>query len=105
VLPRGAWVEVDRSTWSPQPVFRILADWGELSLEETEGTWNLGVGMIAVVSQDAASAVTHALTASGLPAWVAGRVSIGERDLDGFEQGAKGVDGGAVKLVGTYAAG
>jgi phosphoribosylformylglycinamidine cyclo-ligase len=58
--------------------------------------------MIAVVSQDAASSVTHALTASGLPAWVAGRVTIGEHDLDGFEQGAKGVDGGAVKLVGTF---
>ena len=102
VLPRGSWVELDRSTWSPQPVFRVLAEWGELSLEETEGTWNLGVGMIAVVSQDAASSVTHALTASGLPAWVAGRVTIGEHDLDGFEQGAKGVDGGAVKLVGTF---
>jgi phosphoribosylformylglycinamidine cyclo-ligase len=102
VLPRGSWVELDRSTWSPQPVFRVLAEWGELSLEETEGTWNLGVGMIAVVSQDAASSVTHALTASGLPAWVAGRVTIGEHDLDGFEQGAKGVDGGAVRLVGAF---
>ena len=103
VLPRGAWVELDRSTWSPQPVFRVLAEWGGLDLIATEGTWNLGVGMIAVVAQDAASSVTHALTASGLPAWVAGRVLVGERDLSGFEQGAKGVDGGAVRLVGAYA--
>jgi phosphoribosylformylglycinamidine cyclo-ligase len=103
VLPRGSWVELDRSTWTPQPVFRVLSEWGGLTLEETEGTWNLGVGMIAVVSQDAASSVTHALTASGLPAWVAGRVTIGEHDLDGFEQGAKGVDGGAVRLVGDFA--
>jgi phosphoribosylformylglycinamidine cyclo-ligase len=103
VLPRGAWVELDRSTWSPQPVFRVLAEWGDLALEDTEGTWNLGVGMIAIVTQEAASSVTHALTASGLPAWVAGRVTNGERDLEGFERGAKGVDGGAVKLVGDYA--
>jgi phosphoribosylformylglycinamidine cyclo-ligase len=103
VLPRGAWVELDRSTWSPQPVFRVLAAWGGISLSEVEGTWNLGVGMIAIVAQGAASAVTHALTAAGLPAWVAGRVTTGERDLDGFEQGAKGVDGGAVKLVGAFA--
>ncbi|MEO8528668.1 MAG: phosphoribosylformylglycinamidine cyclo-ligase [Pseudolysinimonas sp.] len=103
VLPDGSWVELDRSTWSPQPVFRILSSWGGLDLEDTEGTWNLGVGMIAIVAQDAASAVTHALTASGLPAWVAGRVTIGARDLDGFVQGAKGVDGGAVRLVGSYA--
>ncbi len=103
VLPVGAWVELDRSTWSPQPIFRVLAEWGGLQLAETEGTWNLGVGMIAVVDQSAASGVTHALTAAGLPAWVAGRVTIGDRDLDGFEQGAKGVDGGAVRLVGSFA--
>jgi phosphoribosylformylglycinamidine cyclo-ligase len=38
-----------------------------------------------------------------VPAWVAGRVSTTAHDLAGFEQGAKGVNGGAVKLVGTYA--
>jgi phosphoribosylformylglycinamidine cyclo-ligase len=103
VLPAGCWVELDRSTWSPQPVFRILADWGRLALADTEGTWNLGIGMLAVVAAEAASSVTHALTASGLPAWVAGRVTVGERDLDGFEHGAKGVAGGAVRLVGAYA--
>jgi phosphoribosylformylglycinamidine cyclo-ligase len=103
VLPHGSWVELDRSTWSPQPVFRVLAEWGGLSLDETEGTWNLGVGMIAVVAADAASSVTHALTASGLPAWVAGRVTVGALEsADGFVQGAKGVDGGAVRLVGSF---
>ena len=103
VLPVGSWVELDRSTWSPQPIFRVLAQWGRLELAETEGTWNLGVGMIAIVDQAAASSVTHALTSAGLPAWVAGRVTVGERDLDGFEQGAKGVTGGAVRLVGSFA--
>lgn len=102
VLPRGAWVEVDRSTWSPDPVFRVLAGLGGLTLAETEGTWNLGVGMFAVVAADSASSVTRALEAAGMPAWVAGRVTTGERDLAGFEQGAKGVDGGAVRLVGDF---
>jgi phosphoribosylformylglycinamidine cyclo-ligase len=103
VLPAGSWVEIDRSTWSPQPVFRILAEWGGHALADTEGTWNLGVGMLAIVTQEAVSSVTHALTASGLPAWVVGRVTVGARDLDGFVQGAKGVDGGAVRLVSSYA--
>ncbi|GMA90833.1 phosphoribosylformylglycinamidine cyclo-ligase [Homoserinibacter gongjuensis] len=103
VLPRGAWVELDRSTWSPQPVFRTLAEWGGLQLAETESTWNLGVGFFAIVAADAASSVTHALEAAGLPAWVAGRVSTASHDLTGFEQGAKGVDGGAVRLVSSYA--
>lgn len=104
VLPSGSWVELDRSTWSPQPVFRVLAEWGGLPLADTEGTWNLGVGMIAVVDAEAASSVTHALTASGLPSWVAGRVTVGTHGTSNdFVQGAKGVDGGAVRLVGAYA--
>jgi phosphoribosylformylglycinamidine cyclo-ligase len=103
VLPIGSWVEVERSTWSPDPVFRVLADMGSMTLGETEGTWNLGVGMFAVVAADAAAAVIRSLEAAGLPAWVAGTVGTGERSLAGFEQGAKGVNGGAVRLTGVYA--
>ena len=103
VLPRGAWVEVDRSTWSPLPVFRHLADLGGHALESLEGAWNLGIGMLAVVSAARAPQVAAALTAEGLDAWVVGTVSTAARSFDGFEQGAKGVDGGAVRLVGAYA--
>jgi len=103
VLPVGSWVEVDRSTWSPAPVFRVLSDMAGATLESSEGTWNLGVGMFAVVAADAASAVIARLATDGIPAWVAGRVSTEPRDFTGFEQGAKGVNGGAVRLVGAFA--
>jgi phosphoribosylformylglycinamidine cyclo-ligase len=103
VLPFGAWVEVDRSAWAPLPVFRVLADMGGMSVPSTEGTWNLGVGMFAVVSRAAAPQIVSALGQSGLAAWQVGEVSTAPHDLTGFEQGAKGVDGGAVRLVGRYA--
>lgn len=105
VLPRGSWVEVDRSTWSPQPVFRVLNDLAGTTLESTEGTWNLGIGFFAVVAADAAASVIGELDALGLPAWQVGTVSAGAHDASaaGWEQGAKGVDGGAVRLVGSYA--
>jgi phosphoribosylformylglycinamidine cyclo-ligase len=103
VLPVGSWVEVERSTWSPEPVFRVLADMGSMTLEETEGTWNLGVGMFAVVAAGAAADVIRSLEAAGLPSWVAGQVGTGARSIAGFEQGAKGVNGGAVRLTGAFA--
>lgn len=104
VLPQGSWVEVERASWSPLPVFRHLAELGGHTLESLEGAWNLGVGMFAVVAADRAPQVAAALTAEGLDTWVAGTVSMASRDFAGFEQGAKGVDGGAVRLVGSYAA-
>ena len=105
VLPVGSWVEVERSTWSPPAVFRVLSDLAGSTLESSEGTWNLGIGMIAVVAQTDAARIRTALTAAGLPTWEIGRISTAQRDLTGFEQGAKGVDGGAVRLVGAYAGG
>ncbi len=102
VLPEGSWVEIDRGTWSPQPVFRLLSDIAGSSLESSEGTWNLGIGMFAVVSAQAAPGVVQSLIADGVQAWVAGRVTVESRDLDGFVTEAKGVSGGAVRLVGSY---
>jgi phosphoribosylformylglycinamidine cyclo-ligase len=79
-----------------------LSDLAGSTLESSEGTWNLGVGMFAIVAADAAAAVIAKLAADGHPAWVAGSISTSSRSFDGFEQGAKGVDGGAVRLVGSY---
>ncbi|GAA4161334.1 phosphoribosylformylglycinamidine cyclo-ligase [Gryllotalpicola daejeonensis] len=103
VLPRGAWAELDRASWSPAPVFRVLSDLAGTSLESAEGTWNLGIGFFAVVAPGAVDGIVAALKQDGIPAWVAGTVSTDARDFTGFEQGAKGVDGGAVRLVGSYA--
>jgi phosphoribosylformylglycinamidine cyclo-ligase len=102
VLPVGSWVEIDRSTWTPQPVFQVLAEWGGMALEEAEGTWNLGIGMLAVVAPGAVADTISRLAIDGIPAWQVGTVSTEARELAGFEQGAKGVDGGAVRLTGAY---
>lgn len=103
VLPRGVWVDLDRSTWSPPRVFRVLSDWAGDPLEAAEGTWNLGIGMLAVVSHESASTLTREWSAAGIEAWVVGHISDREHSTEGYVTGAKGVDGGAVRLVGTYA--
>ncbi len=102
VLPQGSWAEVDRSTWSPPPVFRVLADLGGHPLQSTEGTWNLGIGFLAVVSSEKADAAVSALASDGIAAWPVGVVHTASRPDGEWEQGAKGVDGGAVRLVGAY---
>ncbi len=103
VLPVGAWAEVDRATWRPLPVFEHLAELAGHDFTAFEGAWNLGIGMAAVVSADAADRVTEILRETGLTVWPIATVHTSPRDLDGFEVGAKGVAGGAVRLVGDYA--
>lgn len=102
VLPSGHWVELERSTWSPPDLFRVLTSLAGMTLGDGEGTWNLGIGMMAVVAETAADAVLEQLTAEGVPCWRAGTVQDTPRDLAGFSRGAKGVQGGAVTLTGQY---
>jgi phosphoribosylformylglycinamidine cyclo-ligase len=103
VLPQGVALDVDRSTWSPQEVFKVLASWGKFSLESVEGTWNLGLGQALVVDATRAAEVALALTKAGIDTWQLGVIADAPADLSSFVQGAKGVDGGAVRLVGSYA--
>src|SRR5690606_3012652 len=105
VLPQGSWAEVDRSTWSPSPVFQVLADVAGTPIVDTEGTWNLGIGFLAVVDGAKKDAVIAAIGAQGIAAWQVATVHTGARPAGEFEEGAKGVDGGAVRLVGAYANG
>jgi len=105
VLPKGTWAEVDRATWSPAPVFRVLTDVGGLDLVSTEGTWNLGIGFLAILAPGAVDAAVAVLAADGVGAWPVGVVADGAPPAEDFVRGAKGVDGGAVRLVGAYADG
>ena len=102
VLPQGVALDVHRATWSPAEVFRVLASWGKFSLESVEGTWNLGLGQALVVSAADADAIAAILTAAGVHTWTLGEIEEAPSDLSSYVHGAKGVDGGAVRLVGDY---
>ncbi|MHB1594706.1 MAG: phosphoribosylformylglycinamidine cyclo-ligase [Streptosporangiaceae bacterium] len=74
VLPAGADAVLDRGTWTPPPVFGLLAGHGRVEAEELERVFNQGVGMAAVVSSDAADAAIALLAGRGLAAWPLGTV-------------------------------
>ena len=109
VLPVGSWAELDRAAWDVPDVFRTLSSIAGSSLVSAEGTWNLGLGMLAVVQPQDAATVADLLTAAGIPTVPVGVVGTGPRPGagdgsggDGWVEGAKGVDGGAVRLTGAY---
>lgn len=106
VLPQGLTATVERSSWELPAIFKLVSELGNVPLADLERTLNLGVGMVAIVSPQAADAVVEHLNNRGLPAWVMGTVSAadnGPKDGPDYIQGAKGVDGGAVRMVGNYA--
>ncbi len=104
VLPPHVAVDVDRSTWTPTPIMQVLARAAGFDLERVEDTWNMGIGMLAVVDQARAADITQALENSGHTTWQVGEVrEISAADHEGAVTSAKGVEGGAVTLVSGYA--
>jgi phosphoribosylformylglycinamidine cyclo-ligase len=89
VLPSGVSATVDRATWAPPPIFGLVADVGSLSQADVESTLNMGVGMIAVMAEDAADLAVATLGHEGIRAWVCGEISSAES--------------GGARLVGEYA--
>ncbi len=107
VLPQGLVATVDRATWELPAIFKLVSELGNVPLADLERTLNLGVGMVAIVSPQVADAAVARLNERGLPSWIMGTVDA-DSDLiiksgPDYVQGAKGVDGGAVRMVNSYA--
>ncbi|MGH8879556.1 MAG: phosphoribosylformylglycinamidine cyclo-ligase [Stackebrandtia sp.] len=87
-IPATVDAVVDRSSWTPQPVFDLVARTGSVTPDEMERTFNMGMGMAAIVPADQVDRTMALLTARGTHSWVAGHITEGR---------------GEVKLTGEYA--
>jgi phosphoribosylformylglycinamidine cyclo-ligase len=74
VLPAHLAAGIDPASWSTPPIFGLIADRGRVPAQEMERTFNMGVGMVAVVPPDRADAALALLADRGVPAWVAGTI-------------------------------
>ena len=74
-LPAGFGVEIDTSAWEMPPIFKLLQEWGGVEWSEMYRTFNMGVGMILMVGEKDADAVTAALEKAGETSYRIGRVT------------------------------
>jgi phosphoribosylformylglycinamidine cyclo-ligase len=77
VLPPGCEAIVDPASWTLPPLFVALQQGGGISTEEMREVFNLGVGVIAVLSADAVSAAQRAATEAGVATWPMGEIRRG----------------------------
>ena len=75
VMPGSCEVRIDRTTWTPPPVFDLIAGLGKVPEADMEATFNMGVGMVLVLPADTADAGLSLLTRRGVPTWVCGSVA------------------------------
>jgi phosphoribosylformylglycinamidine cyclo-ligase len=107
VLPRHLHARLDRATWTPAPVFSIVGRLGNVPPSDLERTLNMGIGFLAMLPQSHVDAAAAFLSGRGIESWVVGEVMAVEDavidDAHEIVRGAKGVEGGSVQLVGSFA--
>jgi len=74
VLPSGVDAVVDAGSWPWPPLFRVLMRAGQVSRDEMRRVFNLGVGMIAVVSRDDVETIVKSAERANVPAWIVGEI-------------------------------
>ena len=71
MLPEGLGACIHRGSWPVPPLFRLAQSRGQVSDAEIYRVFNMGIGMVAVVSPQDLAALQSALPE---PAWVIGEV-------------------------------
>ncbi|WP_433552211.1 phosphoribosylformylglycinamidine cyclo-ligase [Micromonospora zamorensis] len=90
VLPEHVDAVVNRSTWKPQPIFDLIQSKGRIDDQDMESTFNMGVGMFAIVSAEDADRALATLTGRGVEAWQAGEIIEGTGNVQMVGQHTRG---------------
>ncbi len=81
VLPKNVDAEIDLASIDVLPVFRTIQEAGNVLEDDMIRTFNLGVGMTAVVAPDSVNTVQVKLAGAGYHAYAIGSVTEGEGEV------------------------
>lgn len=77
VLPKNVNAVIDRSTWTPLPVFQFIEDAGNVSTDEMYRVFNMGIGLVLVVRPSDKTKALTTLRAAGEKPVVIGQIEKG----------------------------
>ena len=81
ILPEGVTAVIQRESWPVLPVFRWLQRLGDVDQDEMDQVFNMGIGLVLVVSPYYADSVRSQIAESGLECWQIGQITAGERKV------------------------
>jgi phosphoribosylformylglycinamidine cyclo-ligase len=78
ILPRGIRAVIDRGSWSIPPVFPWMQRLGEIDQDEMDRVFNMGIGLVLIVSPHYADSIRGQLGDCGLQSWKIGQTVAGQ---------------------------
>jgi phosphoribosylformylglycinamidine cyclo-ligase len=82
VLPDGVRAVIEKGTWPIQPIFPLIQKCGAVADYEMYRTFNMGIGMIAVVAPEDVESAMTVLREQGEEPYRIGTIVAGEKGVD-----------------------
>ncbi len=81
ILPEGIRVNIERGSWPTPGVFEWIKRLGQVDSEEMDRVFNMGIGLVLVVSPHYAESIRHQLADDGIESWTIGAAASGHRGV------------------------
>lgn len=62
VVPKNLKIDIHWNTWEPNPIFNLIQQTGKISDSEMRKVFNMGIGLILIVSKNDVNKISHELT-------------------------------------------
>jgi phosphoribosylformylglycinamidine cyclo-ligase len=62
VVPKGLKINIHWNTWEPNPIFKLIQSTGRITDAEMRKVFNMGVGLILIVSKNDVNKISNQLT-------------------------------------------
>ena len=81
MLKEGTHAVIDKNSFVVPPIFKMLANDGNVAEEAMFNTYNMGVGMITAVAKEDVDKTVEAIKAAGETPYVLGEIKNGEKGI------------------------
>lgn len=81
VLPSGCLAQIEPDSWPVPPVFTYIQAKGQVDMREMYRTFNMGIGMVAIVSAKYVEDIMQQFTAHGEKAYLIGEIRSAQPDV------------------------
>lgn len=81
VLPKDLSLEITKGSWDILPIFKLMQRLGQVSDEEMHRVFNMGIGLVIIISQDQVEDIKKDLEQVGEKVYQIGKIVNGNKDV------------------------
>ncbi len=81
MLPEGIKAVIQKNSYEIPPIFKMLANDGDIKEEVMYNTFNMGIGMVLAVKEEDAGKTLEAIRQTGIEGYVIGKTEGGDKGV------------------------